>query len=65
MVSGRRVKLRYAHMGGQNPPVIVIHGNQTEYIPADYRRYLENVFRKVFVARHAHSNRIQTGRKPF
>jgi GTP-binding protein len=48
MVSGRRVKLRYAHMGGQNPPVIVIHGNQTEHVPAEYRRYLENVFRKVF-----------------
>ncbi len=48
MVSGRRIKLRYAHMGGQNPPVIVIHGNQTDHVPADYRRYLENVFRKVF-----------------
>ncbi len=48
MVSGRRIKLRYAHMGGQNPPLIVIHGNQTDQVPADYRRYLENVFRKVF-----------------
>lgn len=48
MVSGRRIKLRYAHMGGQNPPLIVIHGNQTDKVPADYRRYLENVFRKVF-----------------
>ncbi len=48
MVSGRRIKLRYAHMGGQNPPIIVVHGNQTDHVPADYRRYLENVFRKVF-----------------
>ncbi|WP_026469848.1 ribosome biogenesis GTPase Der [Alkanindiges illinoisensis] len=48
MISGRRIKLRYAHMGGLNPPLIVIHGNQTEKVPADYRRYLENVFRKVF-----------------
>lgn len=48
MVSGRRIKLRYAHMGGQNPPLIVVHGNQTDHVPADYRRYLENVFRKVF-----------------
>ncbi len=48
MVNGRRIKLRYAHMGGQNPPVIVIHGNQTDHVPADYRRYLENLFRKVF-----------------
>ncbi len=48
MISGRRIKLRYAHMGGLNPPLIVIHGNQTDKVPADYRRYLENVFRKVF-----------------
>ena len=47
-MSSRRIKLRYAHMGGQNPPIIVIHGNQTDHVPADYRRYLENVFRKVF-----------------
>ena len=47
-ISGRRIKLRYAHMGGHNPPVIVIHGNQADATPADYRRYLENVFRKVF-----------------
>lgn len=48
MVSGRRIKLRYAHMGGHNPPVIVIHGNQVNRIPKDYQRYLENVFRNVF-----------------
>lgn len=48
MVSGRRIKLRYAHMGGLNPPLIVVHGNQTDHVSADYRRYLENVFRKVF-----------------
>lgn len=47
LVNGRRIKLRYAHMGGQNPPVIVIHGNQTEAVPKDYKRYLENIFRKV------------------
>lgn len=43
---GRRIKLRYAHQGGQNPPLIVIHGNQTEKVPAAYRRYLINVFRR-------------------
>lgn len=48
MVSGRRIKLRYAHMGGHNPPVIVIHGNQVNRVPKDYQRYLENVFRNVF-----------------
>lgn len=41
---GRRVKLRYAHQGGRNPPVIVIHGNQTEHLPETYRRYLSNFF---------------------
>lgn len=47
VVRGRRPKLRYAHMGGAHPPVIVIHGNSTEGIPEDYRRYLENIFRKA------------------
>jgi GTP-binding protein len=45
LVRGRRIKLRYAHQGGRNPPVIVIHGNQTERVPETYRRYLENTFR--------------------
>ncbi len=48
LVRGRRIKLRYAHQGGRNPPVIVIHGNQTEKLPEAYRRYLINRFRKVF-----------------
>lgn len=46
MVKGRRIKLRYAHAGGSNPPVIVIHGNQTDAVPASYARYLEKVFRR-------------------
>ena len=46
MVQGRRIKLRYAHAGGRNPPVIIIHGNQTESVPAQYTRYLEKVFRR-------------------
>lgn len=48
MVHGRRIRLRYAHQGGRNPPVIVIHGNQTDKIPDAYRRYLVNRFRKAF-----------------
>ncbi|ANO50816.1 ribosome biogenesis GTPase Der [Woeseia oceani] len=48
MVRGRRIRLRYAHQGGRNPPVIVIHGNQTEKLPDAYQRYLINYFRKVF-----------------
>lgn len=41
-------KLRYAHQGGTNPPVVVVHGNALEQIPASYWRYLENSFIKVF-----------------
>ena len=44
LVHGRRIKLRYAHQGGRNPPLIVVHGNQTEHVPAGYRRYLEQRF---------------------
>ena len=40
------MKLRYAHIGGHNPPRIVIHGNQTENLPNSYVRYLENAFRR-------------------
>jgi GTP-binding protein len=47
LVHGHRIKLRYAHAGGQNPPVIVIHGNQTEQVPAHYVRYLEKTYRKA------------------
>ena len=47
MVHGRRIKLRYAHQGGSNPPVIVVHGNQVDALPGAYKRYLENTFRKV------------------
>lgn len=46
MIRGRRIKLRYAHVGGHNPPIIVIHGNQTESVPASYRKYLERAFRR-------------------
>jgi GTP-binding protein len=48
LVRGRRIKLRYAHQGGRNPPRIVIHGNQTASVPDAYTRYLGNVFRKTF-----------------
>lgn len=47
MVNGRRIKLRYAHLGGANPPLIVIHGNQIDAVPKSYTRYLENTYRKV------------------
>ncbi|OGT22255.1 MAG: ribosome biogenesis GTPase Der [Gammaproteobacteria bacterium RIFCSPHIGHO2_02_FULL_42_13] len=47
LVGGRRVKLRYAHAGGKNPPIIVIHGNQVEQLPSAYKRYLSNFYRKA------------------
>ena len=43
-----RPKMRYAHQGGMNPPVIVIHGNALESIPASYMRYLERCFMEAF-----------------
>jgi GTP-binding protein len=43
-----RPKLRYAHQGGMNPPVIVIHGNSLEHVPEVYKRYLEGRFRAHF-----------------
>ena len=47
MVRGRRIKLRYAHAGGKNPPIVVIHGNQTDAVPDHYSRYLEKTFRRA------------------
>lgn len=43
-----RPKMRYAHQGGQNPPVVVIHGTALDHIPEAYRRYLERTFSDVF-----------------
>ncbi|NOR80652.1 MAG: ribosome biogenesis GTPase Der [Methyloprofundus sp.] len=45
MVHGRRIKLKHAHQGGRNPPVVVVHGNQTDLLPAAYERYLINYYR--------------------
>lgn len=47
LVRGHRIKLRYAHPGGHNPPIIVVHGNQTNDVPGHYVRYLEKAFRKA------------------
>ena len=43
-----RPKLRYAHQGGQNPPIVVIHGTSLDRIPDTYRRYLESTVRSAF-----------------
>jgi len=47
LIRGRRIKLRYAHQGGHNPPLFIIHGNQVEQIPDTYKRYLCNTFREM------------------
>ena len=48
-MSGRfRPKMRYAHQGGSNPPIVVIHGSGLDDVKRPYKRYLENSFRKAF-----------------
>jgi GTP-binding protein len=46
-----RPKLRYAHQGGSNPPLVIIHGSAVAAVPESYRRYLENTFRDTFLLR--------------
>ncbi len=63
---GRRIKLRYAHQGGRNPPVIVVHGNQVERTPRPYQRFLINVFRKAFELEGTPLRiEFKSGRNPF
>jgi len=45
---GTRPKLRYAHQGGMNPPIVVVHGNHVDGVKDSYKRFLEGVFRKAF-----------------
>ena len=66
LVRGRRIKLRYAHQGGRNPPVVVIHGNQTADIPKTYRRYLVNRFREALRLRGTPLRvEFKTGANPY
>ena len=61
-----RPKLRYAHQGGVNPPVIVVHGTSLDAVPPSYRRYLEGVFRKAFgLAGTPLRIEFKTGRNPY
>ncbi len=48
IVGHRRIKLKYAHQGGKNPPLVVIHGNLTGKVPDSYLRYLAKRFRRRF-----------------
>jgi GTPase len=66
LVHGRRIKLRMAHQGGSNPPIIVVHGNQTEALPEAYKRFLTNTFRKVLKVRGTPIRfEFRSGRNPF
>ena len=66
LVQGRRIKLRYAHQGGKNPPIIVVHGNQTAQVPAAYQRYLMNRYRSVLHLRGTPLRiEFRTGENPF
>jgi GTP-binding protein len=46
LVNNRRIKLKYAHQGGRNPPVVIIHGVQTDALPISYKRFLTNFYRE-------------------
>ena len=61
-----RPKMRYAHQGGMNPPVIVIHGNSLEHVPEAYKRYLEGRFREHFqLVGTPLRIEMRSGRNPF
>jgi GTPase len=61
-----RPKLRYAHQGGSNPPVVVIHGTALDNVPDSYRRYLESTFRDAFdLFGTPLAVRFRTGRNPY
>lgn len=64
--NGRRVKLRYAHQGGKNPPIIVIHGSKTEHLTAAYQRYLMSFFiTKLKLKGTPVRIELKTGANPF
>jgi GTP-binding protein len=61
-----RPKLRYAHQGGSNPPLIIIHGSALDQVPQTYQRYLENMFRETFELEGTPLRvEFRTGRNPY
>lgn len=63
---GRRIKLRYAHQGGRNPPIIVVHGNQTEHLSDAYKRYLSGFYiSKLKLKGTPLKLELKSGRNPF
>ena len=66
LVQNRRIKLRFAHPGGNNPPTVVIHGNQTKSLPDSYKRYLMNAFREALKLTGTPIRiELKTGSNPF
>ena len=66
LVNGRRVKLKYAHAGGYNPPIVVIHGNQVKRLPDSYKRFMMNYYRRSLkVMGTPIQVRFQDGGNPF
>ncbi len=63
---GRRAKLRYAHQGGRNPPIIVVHGSQTEKLADSYKRYLSHAFSKALKLKGTPLQiEFKTGKNPY
>jgi GTP-binding protein len=61
-----RPKLRYAHQGGRNPPIVVIHGTSVDAVSESYRRYLEGVFRSKFALEGTPMRiELRSGRNPY
>ncbi len=66
VVAASRIKLRYAHQGGNNPFTVIIHGNQTKRIPGSYKRYLMNYFRDTLKLKGTQVRiQFKTGDNPF
>jgi GTP-binding protein len=63
---GGRPKLRYAHQGGHNPPLIIVHGTALAHVPESYRRYLEHFFSDTFKLRGTPLRvQFKTGANPY
>ncbi|MCY4256433.1 MAG: ribosome biogenesis GTPase Der [Gammaproteobacteria bacterium] len=63
---GRRIRLNYAHQGGKRPPVVIIHGRQTERLPTDFRRFLARRIREHFGLRGTPLRiELRTGPNPY
>ncbi len=63
---GRAPKLKYAHQGGRNPPLVIVHGTQVHRIPESYRRYLQNYLRKAYSLSGTNVRvRFRRGENPF